>query len=213
VAAIVVKPNSYDGAVCAPRLLATPDVSTDIASVTFGDQSNKPGIDSRWSLSLNSFRTQKPASQRPTFDFTPEEGDRLVSVHPGGRQVVRILPCITPAPAMQRIDRARPTARPMRFQRGTFNTKHEHDGKAVGVVQGPPDLRRPDAPASFASTTTTRTGCRRWSSRTCPKEPPSAELRRFVGSRGPGWRKRVAFDRRPPRTTEGAARRDAPSVA
>jgi hypothetical protein len=95
VLATVVKANSYDGAVCAPRLLATPDVSTDIANVTFGDQSNKPGIDSRWSLSLNSFRTRKPAFQRPAFDFTPEEGDRLVSVHPGGRQVVRILPRIT----------------------------------------------------------------------------------------------------------------------
>ena len=47
---------------------------------------------------------------------------------------------------MQRLDRAKPTARGMRFQRGTFNTKHEHDGKAAGVVQGPPDLHRPDAP-------------------------------------------------------------------
>jgi len=84
VAATIVKPNADDGAVCAPRLLATPDVATEIARVTFGDKSNKPGIDSRWRPSLNSFRIRKTAFQRPTLDFAPEEGDGLVTVHPGG---------------------------------------------------------------------------------------------------------------------------------
>lgn len=137
--ALVVKPNSYDGAVCAPTLLATPDVSTEIAGVTFGDQSDKPGIDSRWSLSLNSFRIQKPASQRRAFDFTPEEGDSLVSVHSGGRQVVRILPRITSrtgdAEDRQGEANGPRNAVPARHLQ---HKKHEHDGKAAGVVQGPP---------------------------------------------------------------------------
>ena len=159
-AAIVVKPNSYDGAVRAPRLLATPDVSTEIARVTFGDQSNKPGIDSRWSLSLNSFRTQKFASQRPTFDFTSEQGDRLVSVHPGGRQVVRILPCITSrsgdAEDRQGEANGQTNAIPARHLQHKARTRWQ----GRGGCSSPPDLRRPDAPGSFATTTTTQTICR-----------------------------------------------------
>jgi len=95
VAAIAVKSNEYRGGVCHPRPLATPYVSTEIACVSFGDQSNKPGVGPRWRLSLNSLRLRKTAPQRSTFDFAPEEGDRLISFHARGRRVVRIFPGVT----------------------------------------------------------------------------------------------------------------------
>ena len=99
VAATTVELNSDHGAVCAPDLLSTPHVSADIARVAFGDQSNEPGIDPRWRLSLNLLRPRKSAPRRPTFDFAPQEGNRLVSVHAGARRVVRSLSRVTSNPS------------------------------------------------------------------------------------------------------------------
>ena len=132
-AAAIVKPNAYDGAVCAPRLLATPDVSTEVARVTVGDQSNKPGVDSRWRLGLNSFRTRKAPFQRPPFDFAPEERDRLVPVHPCGRQVVRMLPGITSHSGYTEDRQAETNG-----QRDAVQERHRqrnHDGSGAGAVQ------------------------------------------------------------------------------
>jgi hypothetical protein len=167
VPATVVKPNSYDGAVCAPRLLATPDVSTEIARAVFGDQSNEPGIAARcpgiaprWRLSLNSFRTRKPASQRPTFDFAPEEGDRLVSVHPGGRQVVRILARVTShsgdAEDRQGKANGQRNAVPARHLQRKARTRWQGRRPCSRSARSPPAARS----RSFAAITTTRTGCR-----------------------------------------------------
>jgi hypothetical protein len=95
VAATAVELNSYQGAVCAPRLLSTPHVSADIARVAFGDQSNEPGIGARWRLSLNLLRSRKRGPQLPTFDFALQEGNRMLSVQVGARRVVGSLSRVT----------------------------------------------------------------------------------------------------------------------
>lgn len=93
-AATGVKPNSYHGALCAPRLrlLPAPDVSTEIGTFTFGEQSNEPGIDPEWRPGLDLLGLRKGPAQSPTFDFAPQEGNRLIAFHAGARRVVRPLP-------------------------------------------------------------------------------------------------------------------------
>jgi hypothetical protein len=95
VAATVVKPNSYHGAVCSSRLLSAPHVATEIVEVIFGNQSNEPGIDPRCRLSLDLLCPRKSPPRRPPFDFALQEGNGLVSFHAGARRVVRSFPRVT----------------------------------------------------------------------------------------------------------------------
>ncbi len=92
VAATVIELNSDYSPVCAPSLLAAPHVSTEIAGVTFGDQSNEPGICPRRRLSLNLLGPRKGPPHAPTFGFALQEGDRLVSFQAGARRVIRSWP-------------------------------------------------------------------------------------------------------------------------
>jgi hypothetical protein len=95
VATTAVELNSYQGAVRAPRPVSTPNVSTDIARVSFGDESNEPGIHPRRGLSLNLLRPRKRVPQPPTFDFALQEGNGMLPIQVGARRVVNSLPRVT----------------------------------------------------------------------------------------------------------------------